>query len=78
MIVKKQAMAKDKLTEAINYVQSTLTTYGTLESYDEYTEKLRQVTVEEMKEYYNQIEANWANKKVVVISKNPEITKLKF
>ena len=78
LIVKKQAMAKDKLTEAINYVQSTLTTYGTLETYDEYTEKLRQVTVEEMKEYYNQIRANWANKKVVVISKNPEITKLKF
>ena len=78
LIFKKQAMAKDKLAEAINFVQSTLTTYGTLETYDEYTEKLRQVTVQEMREFYNQLKANWAIKKVVVISKNPEISKLSF
>ena len=70
-ILKKQLVDKDNLKTVLNFSKNTLLNYNHLEKYDEFTSKLQSVSVDDIKNIYTQIQTNWDNKKIVLVSKNP-------
>ena len=76
IITKKTDISRDSLKSEINFATESLTTFGIIENYENYSKRLQAVTVEQMKEFYTQIAMNLKNKKVVVVSKNPKIVEI--
>lgn len=76
IITKKTDISKDSLKSEINFATESLTTFGIFENYENYSKRLQNVTIEQMKEFYTQIQTDLQNKKVVLVSKNPKITEI--
>jgi predicted Zn-dependent peptidase len=78
LIYKKQALAKDKLGSSASFTHSNLITFGIFETYDEFTNKLKEVTITDIQRIYEELQANWSKKRVLVVSKDAKINNLKF
>lgn len=76
IITKKTDISKDSLKSEINFATESLTTFGIFEDYENYSKRLKSVTVEQMRELYEQIAIELANKKVVLVSKDPKISEI--
>lgn len=78
IITKKTDISRDSLKSEINFATESLTTFGIFENYENYSKRLQSVTVDQMKEFYTQIQTSLANKKVVLVSKNPKIEEIEI
>ena len=73
VIIKKVEMTMDSPSNSINMTKSILTKYNIPETLEEYEQKLKKVSKNEIKKIYNQIQNNFKNSKLVLVSKNPKI-----
>jgi zinc protease len=78
LVYKKQAMDKDQLGSIMKFMKNSLTTYGIADDYDQYSKKLENTTVEEIRDLYEKIGTNWHSKKTVIVSNKNEIEGLKI
>lgn len=78
LIYKKQAVAKDQLGVSVKFTRNNLTGYGVAEDYDSYTDKLRGVQKEQLRQIFDDFANGWQDKKIVVVSKNSQIEKLRI
>ena len=78
LIKKRDAITKDTIGSVSDFLSSSLRTYGIPETFDQFTERFDQVTIEDVAEVYKNLQVNWMNKKVVVVSKSKEIEELKI
>jgi predicted Zn-dependent peptidase len=76
IITKKTDISRDSLKSEINFATESLTTFGIFENYESYSKRLQNVTIEQMKKFYTQIQTDLQNKKVVLVSKDPKITEI--
>jgi predicted Zn-dependent peptidase len=72
-ITKKQELSADKLGAAVEYASTTLLNYGTLETVTDFTNKLRAVTIEEIKELFEEVSTGLEKAKYLAVSKQEEI-----
>ncbi len=77
IIKKKLDISQDTLGASTNFTLSMLRIYGTPENYDDYAERLLKVTEKDIREVYDYIQSNLKNIKIVVVSKDAEIEKIK-
>jgi predicted Zn-dependent peptidase len=76
LIFKRQAMARDKLGVMSRFASNNLLYWGKTGDYDKYTESLKQVREEDMRNLYDSIKSGWNNKKVIAVSNNPELSNI--
>jgi len=76
IITKKTDISRDSLSAEVNFVSKTLLTFGRVENYDEYAQKLQKVSQSDIKEFYQEIQKNLAKQKVAIVSKNSKITEI--
>jgi zinc protease len=69
IVYKKQALAKDKLGTSVSFTKNNLVNYGVVQTYDEYTDILKNVTTEEVKNFYTELQNGLAKKQVVAVTK---------
>jgi zinc protease len=73
VLYKQQEIAEDSPGSMINFSLSMLQSYGKLESYESYTGRIKNVTVENINAIYTNIANNLKNMRIVKVSNNPEI-----
>lgn len=77
VLYKQQEIAEDAPGSMINFSLSTLQNYGKLESYEDYTNRIKNVTKENIKEIYENLANSLDTMKVVIVSNNLEIKEFK-
>lgn len=75
VVYKKQAMAKDSISTCVSFTKQMLVTYGKLTLYDDYTNILKTISIDQIQQVYDQIQSGWDTKKIIIVSKNKEIEK---
>jgi predicted Zn-dependent peptidase len=73
VLYKQQEIAEDAPGSMINFSLSTLQNYGKLESYESYTNRIKAVTIEDIKKIYDNISGSLENMKIIIVSNNPDI-----
>lgn len=73
---KKQDLALDKIATEINHAYSTLREYGTIETYQEFSQNISKITQSDFRNFYEAIKLNLGNIQVFVVSKNKKVLKL--
>ena len=76
IISKKTDVSRDSLNAEVNFVSKTLMTFGKVENYDEYAQKLQLVSQNDISDFYLVIQKNLPQKKVAIVSKNPKIEQI--
>jgi predicted Zn-dependent peptidase len=71
VVYKKQALDKDRLGAAASFVKNNLLTYGKSDDYDTFSEGMKNITLDQMKNLYNNIKDNLTKSQIVMVSKNP-------
>ncbi len=77
ILSKRQDLALDKIATEINHTYGTLRSYGTLETYQEFSTKIRQVDQSKFQAFYEIIQSKLDNIKVFVVSKDKKVLELK-
>jgi zinc protease len=73
VLYKKQEMAEDRAGSMIDFTLSMLKNYGKLESYDDYSKRIKKVSVKDVKRIYQNIQSSLPTLKTIIVSNNPEI-----
>jgi predicted Zn-dependent peptidase len=76
LIHKKQEMAEDELNTTNQFIYSTLTSYGKVQTYQEFIQKIDMINETDLENLYLEIQKHWTQKKIVIVSKNKGITSL--
>lgn len=78
VLTKKTEMSSDTLTSNLYFSQNSLLDFGVFEDLHGFLNRLNATTASDIKSIYDQIQGNFKNKKIVIVSKNKEIENLKF
>lgn len=76
IIRKKMDIAEDSLGATTDFMSNMLLTYGIAESYQSYKERLHRVSPEDVRQVYQEIQNNLPRKRIVIVSKNPQIEQI--
>jgi predicted Zn-dependent peptidase len=77
VLYKKQEMAEDTPGSMIHFTLNMLQNYGRLESYESYTDRIKQVQIHDIRTIYETLTKNLENMKTVIVSKDQEIAKMR-
>jgi zinc protease len=75
VLFKQQEIAEDAPGSLINFSLNTLQNYGKLESYEEYTTRIKKVATKDIQKIYSHITQSLDTMKVVIVSSDLEIKK---
>jgi predicted Zn-dependent peptidase len=73
---KKIEIAEDTMGSSIKFMYKSLKSYGQVETYQDYSKRIASVTEEDLKSVYREIENNLDKKRIVAVSKNPQVKKI--
>jgi predicted Zn-dependent peptidase len=76
IVKKKEDIAADTLGTTVNHAVNTLRTYGILEQYSEYSQKLDQVSTDDFRNLYESMQAKLNDIRLVTVSRDPAIEKI--
>lgn len=74
---KKSDISKDFIGTGSQYICMSLRNFGIPEEFDDYIKRLDLVTKEDIKAIYQELQTNFGNKRIVVVSKDKEIENIK-
>ncbi len=75
-IRKREDIAMDKPSFLADFAESNLLSFGAVQNYEDYSHRVQAVTREEILQIYQHLQSSWANKKVVVVSRDEQIQQL--
>jgi predicted Zn-dependent peptidase len=75
VLYKQQEIAEDSAGSMINFSLSTLQNYGKLESYESYTNRIKDVSISNISEIYDNIKKALKTMRVVIVSSDKEVQK---
>lgn len=78
LYVKRQELATDNPMSPTDFVQNTLLNYGVEQTFEEYIEELNEVSFENVMNFAKSIKENLKDMRVVAVSKDKSIEKLKL
>jgi len=73
---KREDIAMDKPSFLADFAESNLLTFGVVQNYEDYSHRVQAVTREEILQIYQHLQSGWANRKVVVVSRDERIQQL--
>lgn len=78
LYVKRQQVASDNPYHPVDFLVNTLMNYGIEQNYDEYLEEIKNLKFKNILDFGKELKDSLTNTKVIAVSKNSEIEKLKL
>lgn len=78
LYIKRQQIASDNPYNPVNFMIETMLNYGVEQRYEEYLEEIKALSYESIMEYANELKKGIPEMKIVVVSRDKSIEKLKL
>ncbi len=78
LYIKRQQIASDNPFTPVDFIVNTLLNYGVEQNYEQYLEEIKSLSFQAILDYANELKNNIINMRVVAISKDSSIEKLKL